>query len=529
LMPPMLPLVAHLILVVPLALGQAPGKQKENVNLPLAMEECTGSEDCTPIETLVTLDSNWRWVHKPDDFTNCYTGNLWDQELCPDAATCTNNCVLEGVDEADWTGTYGVTTENGAMTLKFVTHGPYSTNIGSRTYLLAPDGANYQMFYLKNKEFTFDVDVSQLPCGLNGALYFVEMDEDGGTGKYPTNTAGAAYGVGYCDAQCPHDLKWINGEANCEDWKPSDNDANAGTGHYGSCCNEMDIWEANSVATAYTPHVCDTVGQERCEGTDCGDNASDERYDGVCDKDGCDFNSWRLGDKTFFGPGADFAVDGEKPMTVVTQFITHDGTDTGDLVEIRRIYVQDGKIIQNSFSDVSGVDPVDSVDDKFCSQVKKAFNDMDDFSEKGSLKTMGESLARGHVLVMSMWDDHDAHMLWLDSNFPLDKDPSEPGVNRGPCPTDSGDPVDMETNHPDASVVYSKIRVGTLGSTYPGGDSPTDRPTDRPTDKPTDRPTDRPTTNHCPGGSLAECISMCPKHPAEMFEACVLGCMTLCQ
>ena len=38
-----------------------------------------------------------------------------------------------------------------------------------------------------HREFTFDVDVSQLPCGLNGALYFVEMDEDGGKGKFPTN------------------------------------------------------------------------------------------------------------------------------------------------------------------------------------------------------------------------------------------------------------------------------------------------------------------------------------------------------
>ena len=36
------------------------------------------------------------------------------------------------------------------------------------------------MFKLKNKEFTFDVDVSELPCGLNGALYFVEMEADGG-------------------------------------------------------------------------------------------------------------------------------------------------------------------------------------------------------------------------------------------------------------------------------------------------------------------------------------------------------------
>ena len=48
-----------------------------------------------------------------------------------------------------------------------------------------------QVFSLLGKEFTFDVDVSNLPCGLNGALYFVSMDADGGMAKYPTNAAGA--------------------------------------------------------------------------------------------------------------------------------------------------------------------------------------------------------------------------------------------------------------------------------------------------------------------------------------------------
>ena len=41
-------------------------------------------------------------------------------------------------------------------------------------------------------------------------------------------------------------------------------------------------------------------------------------------------------------------------MTVVTQFITNDGTDTGDLVEMRRLYVQNGVLIANSFSNVPG-------------------------------------------------------------------------------------------------------------------------------------------------------------------------------
>jgi len=56
---------------------------------------------------------------------------------------------------------------------------------------------------------------------------------------------------------------------------------------------------------------------------------------------------------------------------------------------------------------------------------------------------MGESFKRGVVLVMSMWDDHEANMLWLDSDYPLDKDPSLPGVKRGSCSRDSGKPWEV--------------------------------------------------------------------------------------
>ena len=69
----------------------------------------------------------------------------------------------------------------------------------------------YEIFKPLNQEFTFDVDVSNLPCGLNGALYFSEMSADGGLAAYSGNKAGAQYGTGYCDSQCPRDLKFING------------------------------------------------------------------------------------------------------------------------------------------------------------------------------------------------------------------------------------------------------------------------------------------------------------------------------
>ena len=93
-----------------------------------------------------------------------------------------------------------------------MTQGPYSTNIGSRVYLLSEDDTTYEMFNLKNQEFTFDVDMSNLPCGLNGALYLSAMDADGGISKFTGNKAGAKYGTGYCDTQCPHDIKFIDGE-----------------------------------------------------------------------------------------------------------------------------------------------------------------------------------------------------------------------------------------------------------------------------------------------------------------------------
>ena len=96
--------------------------------------------------------------------------------MCPDPVTCSRNCALDG---ADYAGTYGVHTTGTGVSLGFVTHGPYSTNIGSRLFLL-DDENTYKIFKLKNREFSFDVDVSQLPCGLNGALYFVSMEADGG-------------------------------------------------------------------------------------------------------------------------------------------------------------------------------------------------------------------------------------------------------------------------------------------------------------------------------------------------------------
>ena len=108
------------------------------------------------------------------------------------------------------------------------------------------------------------------------------------------------------------------------------------------------VWESNSQAQAVTPHVCSggaaAGGSYKCQGKECGDDDKGERDLSVCDKSGCDFNPYRLGVTDFYGNSSSYSVDTTKPFTVVTQWITSDNTDTGDLVEIRRKYVQNGKV-----------------------------------------------------------------------------------------------------------------------------------------------------------------------------------------
>lgn len=173
--------------------AQQVGTNTPETHPALQVSTCTSSGCATSAQSIV-LDANWRWLHSTTGYTNCYTGNAWDATLCPDGKTCASNCALEG---GDYPGTYGITTSGNSLKLGFVTKGA-NTNVGSRTYLMAAGSqTKYQMLKLLNKEFTFDVDVSNLPCGLNGALYFAEMDEDGGMAKFPANKAGAKYGTGY--------------------------------------------------------------------------------------------------------------------------------------------------------------------------------------------------------------------------------------------------------------------------------------------------------------------------------------------
>jgi cellulose 1,4-beta-cellobiosidase len=456
--------------VYSVANGQAPGTLTKENHPKLDYEVC-GATGCTKHTTGMVIDSNWRWTHIAGSTTNCFTGNLWDAKLCPDEATCSKQCVIEGADK-EYTGTYGVTTKADKISLQFVTEGPYTTNVGSRLYMMDNDDTNYKMFHMKNREFTFTVDDADIDCGLNGALYFVQMDKDGGKSKYSkyNDMAGAKYGTGYCDAQCPHDMKWIHGRANVEDWVPSETDVNAGKGKYGTCCTEIDLWEANKISMAFTMHACDADKQGfRCEGTDCGDFSNTDhqsRFKGVCDKNGCDIQHTRFMGKgqTFYGPGSKYKIDTTKPVTVTTQFITADGTDTGKLTEVKQLYTQNGRTIEHPKYSLNA-NQHNSITDKMCADWVHETKDGTNFLAKGGLKAVDDAFTAGAVLVVSLWDDHDVNMLWLDSNYPIDADATQKGAYRGSCKVTSGAPSDVEKNIPNATIHFSGIKWGPIGKT----------------------------------------------------------------
>lgn len=188
----------YLVAALPLlglATAQQVGKQETETHPKLTWKKCTGKANCSAVNAEVVIDSNWRWLHDSSG-KNCYDGNKWTS-ACSSATDCASKCQLEG---AKYSSTYGASTSGDALTLKFVTKHDYGTNIGSRFYLM--NGASkYQMFTLMNNEFAFDVDLSTVECGLNAALYFVAMEEDGGMASYSSNKAGAKYGTGVSSSE----------------------------------------------------------------------------------------------------------------------------------------------------------------------------------------------------------------------------------------------------------------------------------------------------------------------------------------
>lgn len=177
-------------------------------HLKLTTWKCTKDGGCKPRKTAVVLDSLKRPLYQVDaPEIGCGTnGSPPNTTVCPDVETCQANCVMESISDY---GVVGVATKRDSLSLDMLSDDGTLSKLSPRVYLLDKHEKNYEMLYLLGQEFSFDVDVSKLPCGMNGALYLSEMEKSGG--RSDVNRAGPAFGTGYCDAQC-YIPPFINGE-----------------------------------------------------------------------------------------------------------------------------------------------------------------------------------------------------------------------------------------------------------------------------------------------------------------------------
>ncbi|KAH9141754.1 hypothetical protein AeRB84_014103, partial [Aphanomyces euteiches] len=200
---------------------------------------------------------------------------------------------------------------------------------------------------------------------------------------------------------CPHDIKFINSEADAKNWVPRTGDPNSGSGQHGSCCEETDIWESNSISQACTSRPKTVTDQYRClSPTECGDDATGNRSDGVCDKDGCDFNTYRLNDHTFYGPGFNFNVDSTKLVTVVIHSSRSTATWSKSSASMSKI----ARASTTRPSTGAALMPL-------CNQAKPVFGDAKGHLKRRELKAMGDAVKKGVVSTMSLWVVYTANCL----------------------------------------------------------------------------------------------------------------------
>ena len=344
--------------------------------------------------------------------------------------------------------------DDDALTLTY--GGPHES--GPRVYLIEEEGSNKNhVFMLKNQEFTFDVELSSLPCGFNASIYFSGMK---------SNDGGAENGTNYCDAQAVG----------------------------GTFCSEMDIMEANTEAAQVTTHACiDT----------CGSFTSDEEqcktgHTNICDQGGCGLNPFRHGpgstyntetsNDKFYGKGSEFQLDSTQKFTVVTQFHTEDNTESGALSSIERFYIQNDKVIElptlyikspTDGTHLGGlVNP--SLSKEFCTDTYDRWNGDKDYEPFAQI---GNNMDSGMVLAMSIWYQQETYvdgkpdggnqtgMSWLD------------GSNYWGKTTKCGSCSQTTTDTGEYHVTYSDIRTGDIGTTVSNYPDPNPTPPPTPTEK----------------------------------------------
>lgn len=148
-----------------LGLANAQTQVGTEVHPQLTTYRCTVAGGCTEATNYLVLDSLAHSVHQANSTVGCGDwGSAPNATACPTEEACAANCIQEGLSDYS---TVGVTTDGASLRMQMIVN---NVSVSPRIYLLDETEGEYEMVKFTGGEFTFDVDATKLPCGMNSAL-----------------------------------------------------------------------------------------------------------------------------------------------------------------------------------------------------------------------------------------------------------------------------------------------------------------------------------------------------------------------
>jgi cellulose 1,4-beta-cellobiosidase len=140
-------------------------------------------------------------------------------------------------------------------------------------------------------------------------------------------------------------------------------------------------------------------------------------------------------------------MDTSKKLTVVTQFISDNGSQNETLKEVKRLYLQNGKVLE-TIATIQNGKLYKAIENDSC--MNGSVGD-DAYMRLGGYTVFTKSLRMGAVLTMSLWTDES--MRWFDE------------IDGSPCTSPGGKDAVIAKNK-NSFVEFSNNQYGDINSMY---------------------------------------------------------------
>ena len=183
----------------------------------------------------------------------------------------------------------------------------------------------------------------------------------------------------------------------------------------------------------------------------------------ICDKHGCDVNSFYMGGQTFLCVGITVRTS-PTPSSIMSRPRT---TSSPDPRATSAASTSGTTGHRQANTNIPSMDASNSINYSFCRAEGTSFCNTKPFEKLGSIPITGNAFDQGMVVVASFWEDYDPNMLWPGSDYLTDTKSSQPGRSWAlPCLPISGILADIRLQKSGATVILFSVEFDLIRLTY---------------------------------------------------------------